>query len=165
MHIFISAGEPSGDLHGANLVRALKRLRPDVICVGFGGRENGVRRLLPALSSVSTGRDVVRSGLGPRADFSGAASRADRYFRHQRPDAVVLIDYPGFHCGWPGAPISTASRSSISFRLSFGVGKKSSWRVSKMRRWSITSCALCLSRGLVPKSRRGFSLRRPSVFR
>ena len=39
MHIFISAGEPSGDLHGANLVRAFKRLRPDIECVGFGGEK------------------------------------------------------------------------------------------------------------------------------
>ena len=27
--------------------------------------------------------------------FWGLVSRADRYFRHHRPDAVVLIDYPG----------------------------------------------------------------------
>jgi lipid-A-disaccharide synthase len=37
MRIFLSAGEPSGDLHGANLIDTLRRLRPDVECVGFGG--------------------------------------------------------------------------------------------------------------------------------
>ena len=37
MHLFISAGEPSGDLHGANLVRALRQLRSSVQCTGFGG--------------------------------------------------------------------------------------------------------------------------------
>src|SRR5260370_19027060 len=50
MHIFISAGEPSGDLHGANLVRAFKRLRPDIECVGFGGEKMeaaGCRLLYP----------------------------------------------------------------------------------------------------------------------
>jgi lipid-A-disaccharide synthase len=37
MKIFFSVGEPSGDLHGANLIRELRRRVPDVQCVGFGG--------------------------------------------------------------------------------------------------------------------------------
>ena len=37
LRIFISAGEPSGDLHAAGLVRELRRLRPDVEAVGYGG--------------------------------------------------------------------------------------------------------------------------------
>jgi len=37
MHLFISAGEPSGDLHGSNLIRSLRRRRPDLDCYGFGG--------------------------------------------------------------------------------------------------------------------------------
>ena len=35
--IFISAGEPSGDVHGANLIRAMARLHPNVEFVGYGG--------------------------------------------------------------------------------------------------------------------------------
>ena len=94
--IFFSAGEPSGDLHAANLIRQLRRQ-----CRGRrGGRlrraANGGGRLPAARRSDRAGRDVVR----PRAcrichKFWGLVSRADRYFRHQRPDAVVLIDYPG----------------------------------------------------------------------
>ena len=30
MRIFISAGEPSGDIHGANLIRSLRQARPDI---------------------------------------------------------------------------------------------------------------------------------------
>ena len=37
MRIFFSVGEPSGDVHGANLIRALQSLRGSVECVGFGG--------------------------------------------------------------------------------------------------------------------------------
>src|SRR5262245_46093848 len=50
MRIFVSAGEPSGDLHGANLARALRLARPDVEVVGFGGErlaEAGCRLLYP----------------------------------------------------------------------------------------------------------------------
>ena len=37
MRIFISAGEPSGDLHGANLIRAIQAERPNTQFVGYGG--------------------------------------------------------------------------------------------------------------------------------
>src|SRR5206468_695724 len=50
MRIFISTGEPSGDLHAANLVRALRRRLPDAEFVGFGGphlARAGARVLYP----------------------------------------------------------------------------------------------------------------------
>ena len=37
LRIFFSVGEPSGDLHGANLIRALQDRCPDVECMGYGG--------------------------------------------------------------------------------------------------------------------------------
>jgi lipid-A-disaccharide synthase len=97
MRIFICAGEPSGDLHGANLVRALQERYPGVECVGFGGERMeaaGCRLLYPLC------RLAVMWFLRVLANahvFVSLLSRADRYFRHQRPDAVILIDYPGFN--------------------------------------------------------------------
>ena len=37
MKIFFSVGEPSGDLHGSNLIQELKQYDPEIECVGFGG--------------------------------------------------------------------------------------------------------------------------------
>ena len=51
MRIFLSTGEPSGDLHAANLIRALRRRLPEAEFVGYGGprmAEAGGRLLLPA---------------------------------------------------------------------------------------------------------------------
>ena len=39
MRIFLSAGEPSGDLHGANLLRSLRAIDPTVTAAGFGGEQ------------------------------------------------------------------------------------------------------------------------------
>ena len=35
--IFVSVGEPSGELHGANLIRKLQARQPGLVAVGYGG--------------------------------------------------------------------------------------------------------------------------------
>ena len=50
MRLFFSAGEPSGDLHGANLVRSIALREPKVEIVGYGGErmaEAGAHLLYP----------------------------------------------------------------------------------------------------------------------
>jgi lipid-A-disaccharide synthase len=141
MHIFISAGEPSGDLHGANLVRALKRLRPDIECVGFGGdkmESAGCRLLYPLcqLAVMWFARVLARAPI-----FLELLSRADRYFRHQRPDAVILIDYPGFH--WWLARRAHFHGIPVFYFVPPQLWAWGGWRVSKMRRWvNHVLCAL-----------------------
>src|SRR5579871_5272372 len=97
MRIFFSAGEPSGELHGANLIRTLQQSQPGVECIGFGGermRQAGCQLLYPLsqLAVMWFWRVLVRAPV-----FLDLIARADRFFRQQRPDAVVLIDYPGFN--------------------------------------------------------------------
>src|SRR2546421_12042608 len=97
MRIFISAGEPSGDLHGGNLARALRQTDPGIECIGFGGacmEAAGCRLLYPLAGLAVMG--VLRV-LQSAHKFLALLLEADRYFRLQKPDAVVLIDYPGFH--------------------------------------------------------------------
>ena len=97
MKIFFSVGEPSGDLHGANLIRQLRHQRGDVKAVGYGGPRMaeagcGLHEDLTLLAVMGFLRVLVNLHR-----FLSLVSRADRYFRHHRPDAVVLIDYPGFN--------------------------------------------------------------------
>lgn len=133
MHIFISAGEPSGDLHGANLVRVLRHLRPEIDCVGFGGEKMesaGCRLLYPLceLAVMWFARVFARAPL-----FLQLLSRADRYFRHQRPDAVILIDYPGFH--WWLARRAHFHGIPVFYFVPPQLWGWGGWRVEKMRRW------------------------------
>ena len=37
-HIMVLTGEPSGDLHGGNLIKEIKRLEPDIKFTGIGGK-------------------------------------------------------------------------------------------------------------------------------
>ncbi len=97
MKLFISAGEPSGDLHGSNLTRSILTLDPSAEIIGFGGPRMaaaGADLLYPLTELAVMGvRRVVRH----IPTFYGLGARAERCFRVERPDAVVLIDYPGFN--------------------------------------------------------------------
>ena len=58
MRLFVSAGEPSGDLHGANLLRSLQALRPGIDYYGFGGERMaaaGCRLLYPLVEHAVMG--------------------------------------------------------------------------------------------------------------
>ena len=97
MKIFFSAGEPSGDIHGANLIRALRSLQPEVRCVGFGGPKMKEAGLEQHFDLTSLAVMWVGEVLADLRKFFALADEAEAYFRAERPDAVVLIDYPGFN--------------------------------------------------------------------
>jgi len=98
--ILIVAGEPSGDLRGAELVSALADLAdldPAVTLFGIGGdrmRAAGVELVHDITEIVVTGFVEVLRGL-PR--FRRVFRDVVRAARARRPDAAVLIDFPGFN--------------------------------------------------------------------
>jgi lipid-A-disaccharide synthase len=132
MKIFFSVGEPSGDLHGANLIRELRRRRADCECVGYGGprmADAGCRlhEDLTKLAVMWFARVLLNIHK-----FWNLACRADRYFRHHRPDAVVLIDYPGLN--WWIARRAKAHGIPVFYYGAPQLWAWASWRVRKMRR-------------------------------
>ncbi len=95
--VMIIAGEASGDLYGAHLVLAMKRLAPDLRFFGVGGPEMekvGVKVLfqLSALAVVGMTEVIPRIGYILRALRELKTS-----LRSSPPDLLVLIDYPGFN--------------------------------------------------------------------
>ncbi len=133
MRLFLSAGEPSGDLHGANLVATLRRLRPEVECVGYGGEHMaaaGCSLLYPLCQLAVVGFLRVVPSLH---SFLRLLLEADRFFQRQRPDAVVLIDFPGFH--WWLARRAHAHGIPVFYFVPPQLWGWGSWRVRKMQRW------------------------------
>lgn len=97
MKFFVSAGEPSGDLHGANLIRALKSAQPDTQITAFGGdgmSAAGADILFPLPKFAVMGMRGVLQALPKLIQIGNLAIH---HIRTQKPDAVVMIDYPGFH--------------------------------------------------------------------
>lgn len=95
--IFLVAGESSGDIHGANLIRALHDQDPSVVCEGLGGQrmaQAGMRLRYDLAGRAIMGfAEVVRSFPMIRRLFYETVD----YLKQSRPDVLVLIDYPGFN--------------------------------------------------------------------
>ena len=95
--ILIISGEASGDLHGANLVRELKKESPSLAFFGVGSkrmREAGVQMLADASEISVVGGTEVLTHLGA---IYRVYSRLKRFLKEERPDLLVLIDFPDFN--------------------------------------------------------------------
>jgi lipid-A-disaccharide synthase len=95
--ILLSAGEPSGDLHGARLARALKQRWPEASLYGLGGPRmaaEGVELLAePERLAVMGLVEVVKD----LPFFLGLLRRVRRELVRRQTDLVIPIDYPGFN--------------------------------------------------------------------
>lgn len=95
--VLIVAGEASADLHGSNLVRAVKRLDPTIRFYGIGGKqmeEAGVKILIPASDMAVVGLTEVFSKL-PK--IVKAHRMLKNLLKNSPPDLLIPIDYPGFN--------------------------------------------------------------------
>lgn len=96
LHIFIIAGEASGDILGAALMRSLRLARPDVVFHGVGGR----RMMAEGLKSLFPMEDLSVMGVAevlPRLfNILYRIRQTAHEIERIRPDAVVTIDSPDF---------------------------------------------------------------------
>lgn len=95
--ILIIAGEASGDMHGASLVKALKNRRPDLHFFGIGGacmEKEGVKLIYNARDLSFLGfLEVIKHLPFIRKVFQEMVIR----LKEHNPVLIVLIDYPGFN--------------------------------------------------------------------
>lgn len=133
MQIFFSVGEPSGDQHTAHLIRALKRRRPDLDFAGYGGpqMEAAGCRLHFELTNLAV--MGVFQVLPLLWKFYQLVRKAERLFRESRPDAVVLVDFPGFN--WWIARKAKAAGIPVFYYLPPQLWAWAPWRVRRMRKF------------------------------
>ena len=96
-NIFLLCGEASGDMHAANLVKAMKVVQKDVQVVGWGGRKlelQGVK-ILKDLSELSFMGfwEVLMNLKKIRRNFRDCK----RDIISQNIKTLILVDYPGFN--------------------------------------------------------------------
>ena len=95
--VVIIAGETSGDLHGAQLVRAMKKKDPSLFFSGIGGPElktAGVEILMNAAELSVVGITEVFSKM---SKVVKGISSVKNVLRERRPGLIILIDFPDFN--------------------------------------------------------------------
>jgi lipid-A-disaccharide synthase len=129
--IFVSAGEPSGDLHGAGVVQALRARHPAATIEALGGPRMaaaGARIRYPMEGLAAFGLVEVVTKLRAHLRLLRAL-RAD--FRAHRYDLVILIDYPGFH-----VRVAEAAREAGTKVLYYIAPQLWAWRPGRARRFA-----------------------------
>lgn len=102
MKYFFIAGERSGDLHGANLIKEIKRQEYDAEIIGFGGdmmSKQGMVLLQHYRKYSFMGFWEVITHLGK---IRKKLKQCKEEIKKSAPDVVVLIDFPGFNLRMAG---------------------------------------------------------------
>jgi len=129
--IFISAGEASGDLHGANLIKEILDSAPGVEIHGLG-RQRMVERGLHCLHSMDNHSVMWAETLTRIPALWGVYKDCVNFFQSHRPQVVVLIDYAGFNLY-----LAQAARKldiPVVYYICPQLWAHGAWRVKKLKR-------------------------------
>src|SRR5215207_5040579 len=130
MRYFISAGEPSGDLHASNLVRRIRQFDPSAEFTALGGGKLasvGVPLLHPLADDPIMG---FVNAIRAAPKMYRLLGRVKQEWKRNRPDVVVTIDYPGFH--WHLAKAAKAMGIPVVYLIPPQIWSWATWRVAKV---------------------------------
>ncbi|MDR0870121.1 MAG: lipid-A-disaccharide synthase, partial [Planctomycetaceae bacterium] len=132
MRFFISAGEPSGDIHAAGLIEKIREHAPDTEFVGFGGpkmKEAGCQ-VLYDLTKLAV--MWFFQALTNYLKFRRLLKKAEYILSTEQFDAVILVDYPGFN--WHIAHAAKENDIPVYYFMPPQVWAWAQRRVKKMRK-------------------------------
>ena len=144
MKLYLVAGEASGDARGAELIRSLRAEREGIEVLGFGGPQMGALAAPGAVhdwigrAAVIGIIDVVKN----YGYFSRQFAITLKEIAREEPDAVVLIDYPGFNLRIAEALKKAGSRAKVIDYISPQVWAWNRRRIPKMAR--ILDLMICI---------------------
>lgn len=131
--VMILAGEVSGDIHAAALVRAMKLHSPALDCFGMGGAESrqaGVETVVDIADTAVMGFVEVIRRL---PFFLKLMNRMLTLTRERKPDVIILVDYPGFNLRF------AAKAHALGFRIVYYICPQVwAWNRSRMDRMAKT---------------------------
>jgi lipid-A-disaccharide synthase len=131
MKYYIIAGEASGDMHAANLVRAIQRIDSNAEFRCFGGdmlKEAGAELFIHYRDmALMGGIEVLRKY--PVIRKNKLLCRQD--ILNYKPDALILVDYSGFNL--PMARFASGNNIRVIYYISPKLWAWAKWRVKSVR--------------------------------
>ena len=135
MRYYLIAGEPSGDLHGANLMRGLAKSDPEAEFRFWGG--DMMAEAGGAANLVKHYRETSFFGIANVLANLGTIARQMRECREDflrfAPDVLILIDYPGFNVKM--AEFAHRHGLRVFYYIAPKVWAWKEWRVKALRRF------------------------------
>lgn len=136
MKYFLIAGEASGDMHAARLIRSLRQTDASAQFVGMGGmlmQQEGCRLVQNYENMAFMGVVAVLKNLSAvRRNFA----IAKQALLHEQPDALILIDYPTFNLKIAKFCRRHLPRTKIYYYIPPKVWAWKSWRVHRIARYT-----------------------------
>jgi len=137
--LFLSAAEPSGDLHCAGLISALRKGGYDIEFVGVGGPKMASAgcRLL----ETTTGRAaMIYKAFYHIGRYYRLIRRITRFLKSNKVDLVVVCDSPAFNFHIAGA----ARKAGIKtvFYIAPQLWAWAGWRIRKLRKYCHKLCCI-----------------------
>jgi len=133
MHLFFCAGEISGDTHGSGVMRELRASHPDLQFSGLGGprmKEIGGAQVEDWVETA--GVVGLWEVLKMYSYFKRKLAETAELIVKQGPDAVVLVDYPGFNLRLAAALRDAGYRGKLIYYISPQVWAWKKGRVKTM---------------------------------
>jgi lipid-A-disaccharide synthase len=135
MHFFISAGEASGDIHAADLIAELRKAAPDATFTFLGG---DLMAAAAGHAPLTHYREMAYMGfaevLRHLPTIAQILNKAREAINRERPDALILIDYPSFNLKL-AKYAKTVLGIPVFYYISPKVWAWKEYRVKEMRRY------------------------------
>ncbi len=127
--VLLSAGDASGDLHAADLVRALRARRADLRFLGLGGVEMEKAGVEIAVHQRELAIGGIFEAVGSLPRIRRARRRLDAALKRAQPGLVVLVDSSAFNL-----PFARSARRAGVPVLYFVAPQLWAWRRGRIRK-------------------------------
>lgn len=97
MKIVISAGETSGDVHGAYLVSEIKKINPDISFIGMGSEQMKALGVDVRFDLSPKGTIGIMEVIPNIASIYSTFLKMKNLITSERPDVLLLVDFQGFN--------------------------------------------------------------------
>ena len=129
--IFISACEPSADLHCAHLIEVIKQSDPSVEFVGFGGEKMASAGCLLLENTVENAA-MIYNVFKQLGYYRNLIKSAKTFFQENAVDLTIVCDSPAFN--FHIAKIAKKNASQTIFYVAPQLWAWAPWRIKKLKR-------------------------------